>query len=543
MRRPSLWGGLRRFMKSILRKPAFLTATLVVMWFALLLLVLLQFRWSDELSEAYQQRLESTLAASSASFRADFQADLSAVCRSIQNASPANPPVFPLSPIPFRLYFINAQLDRISIWTQSSNTFQPAPWPEALAQIKSELNQATEDLAAASPRRWFNRPWLASSLVPAFFRAASNEDDSATNRLQGFLLIELDLPALSSRYFQPRNDRSFAPAGLETRTIVSFLDTPVFDSQPTANVSPSRFQALDLLSPSPSAPRFNLRPFADESPWQLRTEHRAGALDAAVASLRFRNLATGLAVCFVLFAGIVFLISNMRRAEQLSKLQTDFVAGFSHELRTPVTAVCMMAENLSEGVPSAPGEVKHYGKLMLEQGHRLRARIEDILAFAAGRNLTLELRPLDLPQVVRAVLDEEAPLLKGFHIETTFEPNLPPVLADLASLKSALINLISNSAKYARDAAFIDITAAAPTSGIVSITISDRGPGIAPADLPMLFEPFFRGKDARTAGVPGSGLGLHLVRTRVEAMGGKVTIESTPGQGTAITLHLRSTSA
>ncbi|MCX6609423.1 MAG: HAMP domain-containing sensor histidine kinase [Acidobacteria bacterium] len=530
-------------MKSILRKPAFLTATLAAMWLALVLLVLLQFRWSNELIEAYQQRLESTLAASSASFRADFQADLSAVCRSVQNASPVSPPVLPLSPIPFRLYFVDSQMEELKIWNRNASSFEAKPWPEAWSQVRQELIQASDDLASASPRRWFNRPWLASSAAPVFFRATSNEDDSAPNRLQGFLLIELDLPALSSRYFQPRNDRSFAPAGLETRTVVSFLESPVFDSQPTATVSPSKFQALDLLSPSPSAPRFNLRPFADESPWQLRTEHRAGSLDAAVAALRFRNLATGLAVCFVLFTGIVFLILNMRRAEQLSKLQTDFVAGFSHELRTPVTAVCMMAENLSEGLPSEPGEVKHYGKLMLDQGHRLRSRIEDILAFAAGRSLVLDLKPLDLSQVVRAVLSEEAPLLKGFEIDTSFEADLPPVLADLASLKSALINLISNAAKYARDAAFIGIAARTSSPGIVAITISDRGTGIPPAELPMLFEPFFRGKDARTAGVPGSGLGLHLVRTRVEAMGGKVTIESTPGQGTAITIHLRSKSA
>lgn len=533
-------------MKSLMRKPAFLTATLAVMWLALLLLVLLQFRWSNELSEAYQQRLESTLVASSASFRADFQADLSAVCRAVQNSNPVNPSVLPLSPIPFQIYFINAQLDQLLRWNPGSSKFQLTPWPEAWHQIRSELNQATDDLAAASPRRWFNRPWLASSVAPVFFRAASsldpNEADFSTNRLQGFLVIELDLPALSSRYFQPRNDRSFAPGGLETRTIVSFLDTPVFDSQPTATSAPAKSRGIDLLAPSTSVPRFNLRPLADESPWQLRTEHRAGSLDAAVASLRFRNLATGLAVCFVLFAGIVFLILNMRRAEQLSKLQTEFVAGFSHELRTPVTAVCMMAENLSDGLLSSPEEVKRYGKLMLDQGHRLRSRIEDILAFAAGRNLTLELKALDLPQVVRAVLNEEAPLLKGFKIETTLEPNLPPVLADLASLKSALINLISNSAKYARDAAYIGITASASNPGKVSITISDRGPGIAPADLLMLFEPFFRGKDARTAGVPGSGLGLHLVRTRVEAMGGQVTVASTLGQGTAITLHLRSKS-
>ncbi len=531
-------------MSAFMRKPSMLTATLVAMWLALFALVLLQFRWSNELSSAYQQRLESTLAASSASFRADFQADLSAVCRSVQNSSLDKSSILPLSPIPFRLYFVNAQLDQLSLWQANSARFEPQSWPEPWLQIQSEMIQASEDLTAASARRWFNRPWLASSVAPVFFRAASNFDSNEVNfptdRLRGFLLLELDLPALASRYFQPRNQRSFASSGLETRSIVSFLDVPVFDSQPAATLSPGKSQALDLLSPSPSSPRFNLRPIADESPWKLHTDHRAGSLDTSVASLRIRNLATGLAVCFVLCAGIVFLILTMRRAEQLARLQTDFVAGFSHELRTPVTAVCMMAENLRDGLPSSPDDIKHYGKLMLDQGHRLRDRIEDILAFAAGRSLKLELKPLAIPEVVQTVLTEEAVLLKGFKIETRFEPGLPLALADLASIKSCLINLISNAAKYARDGQFIGIAANSSAGGTLIITVSDRGPGIARNEVAMLFEPFFRGQDARTANVPGSGLGLHLVRTRMEAMGGQVTIASSLGQGTAIHLHLRS---
>jgi signal transduction histidine kinase len=200
----------------------------------------------------------------------------------------------------------------------------------------------------------------------------------------------------------------------------------------------------------------------------------------------------------------------------------------------------MMAENLRDGFTSNPDEVKRYGQLMLDQGHRLRSRIEDILAFAAGRNLSLDLKPLPLAPVIESVLAEEATLLKGFEIETSVSETLPPVLADLPSLKSVLINLISNSAKYARSGAYIGIKAIESAPGLISLTISDHGPGIAPADLPFVWEPFYRGKDARASGVPGSGLGLHLVQSRVEAMGGTLSLESKPGQGTAITLQLRS---
>ena len=102
----------------------------------------------------------------------------------------------------------------------------------------------------------------------------------------------------------------------------------------------------------------------EESPSQLRLALGPGSLDAALNSLRLRNLATCLGVCLVLAAGIAFLILTIRRSQQLAKLQSDFVAGFSHELRTPITAVCMHAENLSDVIPSEPAAVRHYGSLL-----------------------------------------------------------------------------------------------------------------------------------------------------------------------------------
>jgi two-component system sensor histidine kinase BaeS len=117
---------------------------------------------------------------------------------------------------------------------------------------------------------------------------------------------------------------------------------------------------------------------------------------------------------------------------------------------------------------------------------------------------------------------------------------LPTVKADAGAITQCLQNLISNAIKYGRNAglAHIDVEAEASTDDhTVRISVVDGGPGIDSSDLPLIFEPFFRGKNARSD-IPGSGLGLNLVRRLMAGQGGQVTVESKVGEGTRFTLHL-----
>jgi signal transduction histidine kinase len=121
-------------------------------------------------------------------------------------------------------------------------------------------------------------------------------------------------------------------------------------------------------------------------------------------------------------------------------------------------------------------------------------------------------------------------------VERDLQPDLPPVLADAAALRRAVQNLVENAVKYGGQAGWLGVRAHRSGSGQVEITVADRGPGIRAEDLPHLFKPFFRGRHAAAGGVPGSGLGLSLVRHIAEAHGGRVTVET--GEGSAFTLHL-----
>ncbi len=144
---------------------------------------------------------------------------------------------------------------------------------------------------------------------------------------------------------------------------------------------------------------------------------------------------------------------------------------------------------------------------------------------------------------MEAALDRCRPALDdaGCTVTLSVPDSLPPVSGDARALEGAVSNLIANAAKYGGADGCVGIDAALVADGRtteVAVTVRDRGPGIPAAEQPHLFEPFFRGQQARDAQIRGSGLGLSLVRRTAEAHGGRVTVRSAAGHGTAFTIFL-----
>ncbi|HEX8650563.1 MAG TPA: HAMP domain-containing sensor histidine kinase [Pyrinomonadaceae bacterium] len=279
--------------------------------------------------------------------------------------------------------------------------------------------------------------------------------------------------------------------------------------------------------------------------WQLLIQHRAGSLEAAVALARRRNLMVSFGVLLLLAASVGLILISTARARKLARQQMEFVAGVSHELRTPLAVICSAGENLADGVARAPLQVEQYGALIRNEGRRLTKMVEQVLEFAgaqAGRK-TFELRAVGVADLVGRALDACQPLVEegGFKVDQEIEQGLPKVLADRASLERALQNLLTNAMKYAGESRWIGLRARRgeeSTSQEVRITVEDRGAGISTRDLPHIFEPFYRGQEATANQIHGSGLGLSLVKQTVEAHGGRITVESKPGRGSAFTLHI-----
>ena len=275
--------------------------------------------------------------------------------------------------------------------------------------------------------------------------------------------------------------------------------------------------------------------------WIFMVRHREGSLDAVVGRLRRRNLAISTGVLALLSIGMGTVLLSTRRARKLAELQMEFVAGVSHELRTPLAVIRSAGDNLAEGVVSDGDQVREYGRLIRGEGRRLSDMVEQTLQFAAVQAGKRQYRIESIPaaELLGRVVEDARLAVEGAgcELEVDIPDNLPAVRVDPAAAAHCLQNLIGNAIKYGGEARWVGVTAAL-VSGAVQVVVRDRGPGVDPQELPHIFEPFFRGRRAAERQIKGSGLGLALARSDAEGFGGKLTVESVPGLGSAFHLRL-----
>ncbi len=277
--------------------------------------------------------------------------------------------------------------------------------------------------------------------------------------------------------------------------------------------------------------------------WRLLVRHRQGSLEAAVDRFRRRNLGLGFGVLALLAATVGVLLISSRRAQRLAAQQVELVAGITHELRTPIAAVHSLGQNLADGVVAEPDQVRRYGAVIQRQGQRLSRLVEQALELAGilSARKALALERCTVAAVVEAAAADCASLVeeRGARLEVEVADGLPAVDADADALARAVANLISNAVKYGGDDPGVEVRAGSdPARREVSIEVADRGPGIPRDELPHVFEPFYRGRNATVDQAHGSGLGLSLVRRIAEAHGGRAEVRSRSGGGCVFTLRL-----
>ena len=284
--------------------------------------------------------------------------------------------------------------------------------------------------------------------------------------------------------------------------------------------------------------------------WRILLQHAAGSLDAAVANARRRNLWLSFGILGVLATSTFLVLLNARRSEKLAAQQMDFVATVSHELRTPVAVIRSAAQNLSAGVVHNPEQAKRYGELIDKEGRRLTDMVEQVLEYAglSGNRRPAASRPVDVASLVHDVVQTSQALQEsqGITFDVRIDEGVPAVLADEDALRRALLNLVSNALKYGAAGRWVGLSVSRGTArddGQVVVAVSDRGRGIPAADLAHIFEPFYRGRFAIDQQIHGNGLGLSLVKRIAEAHGGRISVKSTPDQGSTFTIVLPASSA
>jgi signal transduction histidine kinase len=238
--------------------------------------------------------------------------------------------------------------------------------------------------------------------------------------------------------------------------------------------------------------------------------------------------------------------NKMRSEMRLAKMQMDFVASISHELRTPITAILWAGENVKDGFASGKDDLAEQGSIIVEHATYLAALVDQVLLFAAtSTKPRYPLRPLQVSEIIQHALRNTSVLLlkSNSTIDQQMQEGLPRVAGDFYAVSQCLQNLLVNAVKYSVGESQIGLSARLDESSAdrreVCISVRDQGPGISGSDLPRIFEPFYRSPGVVSAQIHGTGLGLSIAKSMIEAMGGKLSVVTELGGGSTFTLHLR----
>lgn len=224
--------------------------------------------------------------------------------------------------------------------------------------------------------------------------------------------------------------------------------------------------------------------------------------------------------------------------EQLERIRRDLVANVSHELKTPIAAIRAHLENLLDGV-EAPDPATL--QVMLGQSERLGRLVEQLLDLSKLESGEVPLHREDVPvgPLVARVIGEISVAREAseVRIHREIDQDLPALNADAERVHQVLYNLVDNAVRYTPPGGEVTI-AAHRHNGSVEISVTDTGVGIEPEHLPRLFERFYRVDEARSREDGGTGIGLAIARSVVEAHGGHIRADSRPGHGSVFTVDL-----
>jgi signal transduction histidine kinase len=576
--------------------PTLVTGVLLVLLPAL---AVLQYRWVGQVSTAERERMQRNLRNAAAQFREGFDGEIVRAVISLQVGpqtaqegasdrytdrydtwlnTAAHPQVVAA------IFVLDEDHGlRLRRWNADTHTFDMTDWPAVLARWRPQFDQELTDFKAGHGlnRRAAFRDEESLIVTPLRNRVVQTSPAPGPQTVTpvfGFTIIQLNMdyirgqmiPELAQRHFTHTDGDAYRVAVISsdnpedvlfrsdlnapldpkhadaTSSLLGRGDPAFFFGRPRPPVDGDDRPGAARLRPGEAQPNPGPSRSQDDVPgrWLLLVQHQSGSLEAAVTSARRRNLAASFGILLLLTLSVALLAAASRRSHRLARQQMEFVAGVSHELRTPLAVIRSAAENLSQGVV-AGDRVKRYGQLVETEARRLGEMVERVLQYAgieSGLGFTSRV-PLSPAEIIESAVNGSMSALDGgevrFHREIAAD--LPPIIGDAAALRSAVQNLIANAVKYGGADRWVGIKAERVVEARqpeVRITISDHGPGIPAEDLPHIFDPFYRGAEAVARQVHGNGLGLSLVRRIIVAHGGRVTVTTRAGAGSAFTIAL-----
>ncbi len=506
--------------------------------FALLPIAWLQYRWISEVSEADQQRRTIELKGALERISADTDRDAGKL-----HATLIGPPGEDDYSLEERIGNYRAAEDgvpllRILRLRSTEEEWRAEVWDEEKKRM----------IPAAVPGWWKGRPYRngavhsdpAALLGPAF----AGESGEV-----GFIVLELDegrvaeeyLPRLLRRHLGEEYAKEYAirllkQGGKEAGDASIGLFRRIQRGSAMAGPPPGR-----RGPPGWKKKRVGGPPGLDmvgDGIWRVEARYQGGSLEAVVARTRTRNLVLSFVTLLFLGMALTAVGYALRRSQRLARLQLEFTAGVSHELRTPLAVIISAGDNLAGGWVKDPLKVREYGALVRDEGTRLTGMVDQVLRFSEfeAERMPLEKQALLVSDVMEQIEREMRPVAErqGCEWDATYENGT--FAGDRGALHVAVRNLVENGLRHG-GGKWIGLRGE-KTGKSVAFIVEDRGAGISPADLPHLFDAFYRGVESRAQQRKGSGLGLALVDRIARGHGGSVRVANKPDGGARFTLTI-----
>jgi two-component system, OmpR family, sensor histidine kinase SenX3 len=273
-------------------------------------------------------------------------------------------------------------------------------------------------------------------------------------------------------------------------------------------------------------------------------EIREGEMDVTTTGLNRRtSFAVRVAPLGAAVGGgglVLLLVEDQTESRRVEEIRRDFVANTSHELKTPVGALALLAETVEDAADD-PEAVRRFAGRMRQEAARLTNLVQDMITLSRiqAAEPIPDPVPVKLDAVVAEALDRcrMKASARGIELVATGTHGLS-VLGDEDLLITALRNLLENAVAYSPDKTRVDVSTRLTAGDSVEISVADQGIGIPERDRERIFERFYRVDPARSRATGGTGLGLAIVKHVTAAHGGQVTVESIEGEGSTFTLRL-----
>ncbi len=259
--------------------------------------------------------------------------------------------------------------------------------------------------------------------------------------------------------------------------------------------------------------------------------------------LRWRIFIAGI-FTLIIFAAFYLTVNVMLRQKKLSEIKNDFINNMTHEFKTPLATISLAVDAMkNEKVLSDKEKMNYFSSIIKEENLRMNRQVETILkaALLDKQEVNLMLKPTHVHEVIKDIADNFTLQLndKKGRVEMDLEAPNDLIDADEVHFPNLINNLVDNSVKYSKENVPPEIKISTAANGRnMTIRLEDNGIGMTKETVKRIFEKFYRAHTGNVHNVKGFGLGLSYVKTMVDAHGGHIKVDSTPGKGSIFTLEL-----